>query len=259
MPLNKTVIFLLILFIELLSKNLAFGNFKAIETIKSEMGDDDFNELKKTFVFIFKNNELAYTLFGEKPLSFCSIGSNLFIDFYSTRSIVSFWNFNSLNLQKPFRALEKIKKFISSNFALILDKDSGLFILINKPEFTKVFNENLNLIQTTLKQRITADEFIEKLEKKEINFPSNENHLITGILLGYGTHNSIIFVEEFVSGSEGVYSGIQKTLREETIKSQAFRDRDERLLVVQSVNFAVDNSHPKPLLYGRSIIRWKKK
>ncbi|KIA76788.1 hypothetical protein DB43_HK00610 [Parachlamydia acanthamoebae] len=65
MHLNKTVIFLLILFIELLSKNLAFGNFKAIETIKSEMGDDDFNELKK-HLFLFSKIMNSHILFLEK-------------------------------------------------------------------------------------------------------------------------------------------------------------------------------------------------
>ncbi|WP_059359681.1 hypothetical protein [Parachlamydia acanthamoebae] len=114
-----------------------------------------------------------------------------------------------------------------------------MYILINRYEFTKVFSENINLIQTALKQKLSAEEFIEKLERWELDFPTCKNHLMTGILLGYGVHNSSLFAERLALEFD---LGIQ---REQT---QFFEDCDERLLIVQSVNFAVDNSHPKQLL-----------
>ncbi|KIA76786.1 hypothetical protein DB43_HK00590 [Parachlamydia acanthamoebae] len=68
MLLNKTLIILLIFFMNTLSKNFAYGDFQKIEMIRSELGDDGYEELKKLFHTFSKTMRLLIPFWGKAPL-----------------------------------------------------------------------------------------------------------------------------------------------------------------------------------------------
>lgn len=164
-------------------------------------------EEQKTLEFFFRSfyspDSFGYTLFGDKPLSVTiyaipknepspedSIDSVLNI--YHPENLRKYcgweiWKKNQNLFPMQKYAFVESKNFVEGEFTAIL--------FINKKEFLKVVDENLNDFRKVLEREITPESLLDEVLNSENVFGhvlKNHQGLI-GTLLGYGRNNAWLF------------------------------------------------------------------
>ena len=135
-------------------------------------------ELQALFDHFFYFSEFAYTIFGTKPMSIARLPP-------------------TLKAKKGWEAWEKIQgRFCSKKF--ILRKylcDGYEFVLVaNLKEIEKVYRENQAWFNAVFREKMTLDTLISCLKEESPLFQElMHNHLLVGILLGYGARNAELF------------------------------------------------------------------
>lgn len=131
---------------------------------------------------------IGYSLFGEKPVSFYSyqIPENNHGDDWLSSYI---WSGN--NILKRIYHLKP-----ESNFYLLINEDlNGEIVVINRPQFLRVVEENLSLFRYILGPSLTPQNLLESIveHKKNLYECVNQDEALIGILLGFGTDSSILY------------------------------------------------------------------
>lgn len=154
--------------------------------------------LEEFFGRLITQYHFGYVLFGNKPMATCGIAKHIDVlylfsdDALSNQQIKKGWNV----WKKQSQALEP------DNFILRLAKNPlypsmSMLVLINKTLVLDCVEKNITLFRQALGENINPDEVLFNLETKDsILQDALKNHEeLFGILLGYGTHNSLMFVK----------------------------------------------------------------
>lgn len=173
------------------------------------------------FNYLFKFETFSYTLLSDKPISFAELNKAK-TDHLNLFGYAALFSYN-----KPINFLQKkwiywknkSEKLNLTNYYLF-DKESEYFttvILINKLAFSKTFKENENLFRIVLGGDITEEKVLSKIlsDRYSLKQAVNNHEGLFGILLGFGTNNSLLFHEK------------QKLLKEKSlfIDSSLSKDR----------------------------------
>ncbi len=166
----------------------AYGNHKSfyIRKFLVSLTQDEYKGFAILFEELFINNELAYSLFGNKPMSFVFIFPPPPPSPYFYMHPYPFFD-GKQPLQKGIATWKKFQKqFKTPNFSLIFGKDYALLINRNAFQYTveKYAKEFSPQVHNHLIKKMESGHFV----------PWDEfNHKCMGILLGYGSHNSTLF------------------------------------------------------------------
>ncbi|NGX38861.1 MAG: hypothetical protein KR126chlam1_00176 [Chlamydiae bacterium] len=157
--------------------------------------------LKYFFHYLLCFDSSAFVFFGDKPMSLsgyfdledCEL-SDQYIDPYS------FINFSNSKLKKGWEMWKKHRRFFPSQKYLIVqvpheNQSYKFIILINKVNFLKVVNENIDDFQRILGEQITAKSVLKMFSNPKGYFQEilGNHHALLGLLLGYGKGNTWLF------------------------------------------------------------------
>lgn len=165
--------------------------------IQEELSQQEKNDLKDFFRYLFASSELGYSLFDDKPMSFCSIPTCA-PGISTKENLFKIYKKGSQPLLRGFKAWNKIKHLkTKSAYIFIITEKNGLpdlAFLINKERFVYTFNENIDLFRHVYGSKITAESFLEDFESAKLNiYEFLQQHLLLGVLLGYGRGNAELF------------------------------------------------------------------
>lgn len=252
-----------------------------VQSVLSNISVEDKKDLSTFFSFIMKGNHLAYTLFGEKPISLAA---------YFTKTPYN--NVLIIKSSDGSLAIEYLKiwkkhenKFNIKNFLFIEEKsidcpDVNNIVLINKKEFVKIVDRNIDIFKKILKWDVTGLKLLNKIEenKKFIEHIQN-SQLLWGILLGYGVHNAKLFdrrcqLEYFVEDDDLV---LQKTiLMKPPEPTEGFSSIEEEYdflkahltlfgshnyspLMIGTVHFMADHEHAETKILAKKYAEMRSK
>lgn len=229
-----------------------------IEKIPSK----DLSSIKNLFEYLFIHNELSYSLFGDKPVSFCNsvlsqpppkLSRNLKLTTYCALTFTT-----QHKLLSNWYVWKKYKdSFPIKNFKFF-ECQSTIFI-INKISLHNLFKNELvsNLFSKQLGPK-WHKKYIENGINCEADFFSllNHDHHLIGVLLGYGYNNSLLFKRRHVlcelieSENFSLFNPRFDSInRHETIQKE-LEDLEKRL---EPLN---ENSHLFPLVNDTSLVNF---
>lgn len=172
-----------------------------------ELSNDEKISLKTFLRVLFEDSEAGYVLFNKKPI--CIHGY-----FFNDPFRVDSENYKeSIALKKGARVWKKINNKNSDTIIHISEtKDPQIpgyahVLVINKPLFHQVVNENLSLFQYILGPLTTSQKLLDALVVEDHPFHAllKYDKVLIGIILGFGTQNSI-----FESRMENIFEASDK-------------------------------------------------
>lgn len=216
--------------------------------------ESEKESIEYLFDYLFKFESFTYTLFGEKPISFEEI-------YPPTTNNTSIKNYSILlSYTKPINFLEtswnlwqsKYSKVKFKNY-IFFDKkktDHSTIILINKKAFSKTFEANKITFQLVLGKDLTEEKLLNRIIAEDFSLKEslNNHEGLLGILLGYGTHNSMLFQEkkDFLNFRNKIISPeIIKNGLPENKKLSPTNKSFGWVNIVQPLSFMAKNDHPE--------------
>lgn len=193
------------------------ASLRVIEEKLSSITPYDRNEIKLLFRDLFFNQGFAYSLFGDKPLSFSETSlfkptsdqlvNLLSIDGYCQTMLTPCCEPSSI-LEKRWAIWNKHKDLFCFNnyilFIKLIDRKLSI-VIINRSQFRKIFDKNIDLFRKNVDRKITYEKLLSEFEfgDKSILEILHHNEGLLGILLGFGTYNAMLFQkrEEFIDES----------------------------------------------------------
>jgi hypothetical protein len=180
--------------------NTALKNHKNKEHSKviNCISTDEQKDLGLFFYNLFTEEDFGYTLFGDKPMSFCFPYN--YPPGFSKRKFYRyiFYIEGTTPFFKGLAVWNKLKAMgTNDDYSLILyeEKKYPMFaILVNKHAFLDTVNKNIDVVKRIYGFSATAESFLRDIEEKKIK-PEElfEHHLLLGIILGYGRHSAELF------------------------------------------------------------------
>jgi hypothetical protein len=203
-------------------------------------------QLKSLFYKILNQDHGAYTLFGDKPVSIS--GSVELTPWDNTIEGIPcgglFWK--EWSVWEKHKHLFNPKKYLffkeQSNNKLV--KNSFVFI-VKKEEFIKTINKNKRIFEKILDREIVAENILKNIQENKITFLDSikHNHILLGILLGYGKHNAGLFSRKYRDDFEtGISCDLKKNNK---IHLKPCGDYHYSPLVIKSTHFVADLKHPE--------------
>lgn len=149
--------------------------------------------LTKFFEHLIKNSEAGYVIHGKKPV--CINAYHLQDHFYGENES----ELASVYLREGALVWKALHLDSSDIIVHTYDREDTLakgwvhVLVINRPLFIKTINDNLALFQYVLGPSLSAYGLLEKLIDPKETFHSvlKNDKVLIGILLGYGTQNSL--------------------------------------------------------------------
>jgi hypothetical protein len=222
----------------------------------------DREALTQLFYWMMCNENLNYTLFGDKPVS---LSGDFIISPFENRKN----NYQS-SFEKCWIIWEKYKKKFPIHQNYILIKEPSItvcyatnIIFINKKEFIKEVNQNIDVFKKKLGSYVTAETLLKEIEDKKRFAPIIKNdEVLWGILLGYGAHNAKLYakkycLERFIYFDEFPmfpikkpspsknFSSIEEELDFLESKLRPFGEHGYSPIIQNSVHFMADSEHPE--------------
>lgn len=240
---------------------LTFGK-KLVHSLSQE----EERELKLLCHHLFAQNALGFTLFGDKPMSFCFLPTGL--PRIATRDdFFKIYINGQYSLVKGVAVWNKLaKKGLGSNYSLIIYEDNNNYPLVaffvNKKSFTETFNKNTDVFKKYYGSSVTVESFLADLESKKIPLDTLYNqHLLMGIMLGYGRHNAELFQRRNTLSSPEVeapfspnrkpkkgFSSVEEELKYLEQHLQPITLKGSLVSIVTPVNFVADPDDPETAL-----------
>jgi hypothetical protein len=234
-----------------------------IKYILSTMPTEDKEALTRLFYWMMRNDNLSYTLFGNKPISLSgdfdvNSSENLKIEGRCSRR---FWNY--------WQIWEKYEKnFQIQNYLLIKEKSITVsnvtnVVFINKKAFINIFNKHAKIFNKILNKHLTSDSLLKEIEDNRKFAPIiKNNEILWGILLGYGVHNAKLYdkkykLERFIYFDElpkiplkkpspsKSFSSIEEELDFIELKTEPFGEYGYSPIIQNAVHFMVNPEHPE--------------
>jgi hypothetical protein len=241
--------------------------------IFSSISSEEQLKIKDLFKEFFKISEFAYSLYGDKPMSF---SETLFND-HSPQKLLEFISLKDLcedtltlqNFVEPskifnerWRAWKKYKdQYILKKYLLIEKKigDQIRVFFINIPAFKKIVNEHIHLFKKIINPTISAEGLIVQFEDESTNVSDILHHNVglLGILLGFGKHNAMLFqkredltdlLERRKKSRIYKLQFIENKLNFINDKMKSFHEHDSNVLAsINRVMFVADPDHPETI------------
>lgn len=178
-----------------------------------KMSDDDRKCLDLFFRSCFSSDPVAYTLFGDKPISITGYyvprkkmnHTNEVLDSLLSRcdpdQLKNLCNLHNMRqyqgwlVWKKYRHLFPIKNYAVIESKNLVDNDYMLILFINKKAFLETVSTYLNDFKNVLGNKITPELLLEQVLKSDNVFGDIlKNHQgLIGTLFGYGRHNAWLF------------------------------------------------------------------
>jgi hypothetical protein len=241
----------------------------------------DLEMIKDLFNHLFKFNELSFTLYGDKPISFYNPFH--YIPFYLSKQSNLFWYVERvLEKEKSYHiewnVWKKYEKLFPIDNFILIKEDFGV-VLVNKRETVKAILNNIDLFFDVLGENFSIYKIFKELESGRSLFNLlNKNHALLGILLGFGRHNSELFQrrEEILSilepysiptqlncivSQSSSYKTMQQELDDLWKKLNMLHDSDKFFPIVNlnRVLFAADLEHPETIFLKKKYEILRKK
>jgi hypothetical protein len=244
-----TLIFLFIYFN--LNANSILDNFKSIPF-------DDQENIKYLFHNIFLQQDGAYTIFGDKPVS--SAGSFVIASWEATimepAQVGKFGR--SWKTWQNYKDRFPLQKYIivGERFPF---KKSGLVVIytfvINKKSFIETLNNHLILFESVLNKKIDAENFLDNIETGKCSFLTsiNRNEMLLGILLGYGEHNASLFYKR------SKRSHARKLFPLDEVKLECTDKESYPMMLINPVQYSADLDHPETKALQKKYKNLRKK
>lgn len=218
-------------------------NATSIQEIVKKISEEDQKNLKYLFHSVFLEQEGAYTLFGDKPVSMA--GDFLIPSWRSTiQGYIGILG-NGWKTWEKYKHLFPIRKYIivSERYQF---KKSGIvsfyIFVINKKKFIDVINKNIFLFEKLLNRKINPEQMLFDIEtgKSSVYTSINRNETLLGILLGYGAHNASLYGKKIGYKSYG--KGLLKPI---PIKLQCSDETFYPMMILHPVQYSADLDHPE--------------
>jgi hypothetical protein len=232
---------------------------------------EDQLEIRQLFREIFKYEEFAYSLYGDKPMSFsdsllnpCS--ANQLLQFLSLKDYCKDTLENFVEPKNLFNQRWNIWKKYNNQFNLnkylLIEKKIGnqrRVFFINISAFKKIVNLNIQSFKKIIHPDISAETLLDQFKDENMDVFTilNNNKGLLGILLGFGTHNSFMFQkrEDLLNLLErkemaGIHKleYIQKRLRLIDAKLKIFHEHDAYIIAsLNRVMFLANPNHPETI------------
>ena len=207
-------------YIMLFLLSITLVSFTCVNKIKnnfhySDISTQVLNEkkiyLEKLFWELFSENEFAYTLYGDKPVSFAFLGPTENITYVELKPYCESLILNpSLSLFFAMQEWINLNLPIDSNKYIFLVNDKSFsknitILLINKEAFRITLHRNMDIFHQIFGYDLTIDSLLKKIENEDCSFYDaiHRNECLLGILLGYGRENAINFNKRTLVCSNG--------------------------------------------------------
>ncbi len=169
---------------------------KALRTIPKED--------RESLEWFFRHFDVCtYVLFGDKPMAFCGVQrvepyKPDISQVYSFMDSICRLHLENLVQMKGWEAWKKYNHlFPSSQFAFIENEtpDGATIVLINKQDFLKQIDENIDYFREVLGKNVTPQQILaDCLHSNNLLKDVLQNHEgLVGILLGFGRNNAHLF------------------------------------------------------------------
>lgn len=240
-------------------------------------------QIKSLFSDLFKYEQFAYSLFGDKPMSF----SDFLLNNYSAKQLLEFLSLkdycqdtleNFVELSNAVKKKWEIWKKNRSKFRLkkylLFEKNIGdqkRIFLINIESFNTIINKNINLFKRIISHNISADKLLAKFKDENNNVSEilHQNVGLLGILLGFGKHNSMLFhyreyltnkLENKMKFSIYKLEEIQNRLKLLDKKLQSLHEHDPYIIAsLNRVCFVADPEHSETITLKNKYDRLNRK
>jgi hypothetical protein len=167
-----------------------------VQELLSKISREDYQALDKLFYCLMFENYFAYTLFGTKPITYHGA-------FYDQPTATIERPNSAIIFLTNWKVWEKYAKhseFQTKNFIFLEEKRPELFgvYFINKKNVLQCVKENIEIFKCVLGKEITPEKVLQLLiESKDIYEPLKDNHILYGILFGFGAENATAFYQKF--------------------------------------------------------------
>lgn len=243
-----------------------FTHSQNVKEILSTLPQEEKEELNRLFYSMMRDDHLAYTLFGDKPVS---LSGNFIIT--PLQNIQCGMVCGSV-FWKRWQIWEKYAHHFPLNKYVFIQerhpyRHVGSVYLINKKLFIQQVNRHLDIFENVLGVGITGEILLKQIEQQgKFSACIQDNKFLLGILLGYGKHNAELFARRerlflFVLDqdipnqqrlpqlpfkeplpSKG-FSSIKEEYQFLKTHLQFFGDYDYSPLILQPVHFVADPDH----------------
>lgn len=236
-----------------------------VDEFLNSLPTDDKEQITLLFNDLFLTDNFAYTLFGDKPVS---LSGDFIITPWSNTIIGMrqggcFWK--KWNIWKKYRKNLKIKNFLFLEELYSASNGEICWILfINKKSFEKTIRKHQKVFDTTLGRHVDPVKLLQELESGKISLQSaiNHNEFLLGILLGYGQHNPNLYQRRNELEGHGIVNRLLNPMpekfssKEEEIYYiysvlQSFGEYGYSPLVIKSIHFSADPSHPETIALNK--------
>jgi hypothetical protein len=233
--------------------------------------DNDKHRLKLLFEYLFKSHEpFAYTLFGDKPMSFSFVvkpepSAESTLNFIRIDEYALFLlkenNLPSVFYAQAWDVWEKNNYSLKlKNFLFLKRKlgNSPAIFLINKEAFHKTVNAHIKLFKNLLGKDIDSEKILNQIEQENSDICEilHQHDCLLGILLGFGKHNSILFEKrENLEKKLNCLNFVQSYQEMQSVKNQIDKLWDilklrndyytSDLAMRNSIAFVADRDHPE--------------
>lgn len=225
--------------------------------------DDELEQLKALFNYLFLHHVFAYTLFGDKPMSYDATFCESDGLFQLSKYQFSLW--------KKYAPLFPSKNYFFLFFESDQDRNNKFEItLINIKAFSEVFESNRVKFIEVFGKDVTVEKLLNLMKEKKSpwNTPMKDRDDLIGILFGYGKINAELYYRrEELEKIQGInkksprafhvggknlqlfpsseYSSIKEELHDiEGRLSVCHRD-NVQFKVMALPRFAADHAHPE--------------
>lgn len=163
-----------------------------VKNFISSLSTEEIKLLEDFFRMLVGKKALGYVLFGEKPIFVWDQSKNKI----SLRKQSLLFK-KGVRLWEKFNVLPDKKKYFINPMQR-MEPNSNSVLFINKAALQKIINENLSLFRYVLGCNITAKNLVEDFTNPEKGFMeiTKYNRTLIGIVLGYGTDNSLLVSRE---------------------------------------------------------------
>ncbi len=222
------------------------------ETLK-DIPPSDKKLLKYFFKKTMFHNLMAFSLFGDKPLSFRIYHKSPilnFLCFYSKYPQILIQEnrlfHQSLMTWKKYSHLFPSKNYLIQTYPSPYLKGEYEIVVINKEAFSKTLISNYLVFKRVLENEFSEKEILSQFESgkgKDFNIIRTHEGLL-GILLGYGTENALNFHKRAQTFSSNLEEVFPKELILSNQKKEKASISKEELQKLNSKLFSFSNELP---------------
>lgn len=262
---------ILILFVLFACMNLSASDYSHTIEIINSIPKNDREEIKSLFKDLFKTHTFAYSLYGDKPMTYCDVSLEeshllkVLEDFpldQSCKEILEVYSEPNRLIKERWKIWKKYSDRFEIKKFLLIEKTIGKkrrIFLINKEAFKKIISQEINIFKKFIDHEISAEKLLNQFQLENTNVFSilHDNEGLLGILLGFGKHNAILFQkrEHLIDLLErakksGIYKLdiIKKNLNKINDKLKLFHEHDFNIIAsINRVMFLSDCDHSETI------------